>query len=47
MHRHKDGGNLAFADGSVRHVQAEDMWSLKWNAVYKVRVDVDLSWMNF
>lgn len=31
MRRHKNGLNICFGDGTVRHVPAEDLWTLKWN----------------
>jgi prepilin-type N-terminal cleavage/methylation domain-containing protein/prepilin-type processing-associated H-X9-DG protein len=31
MRRHKNGLNICFGDGTVRHVGAEDLWTLKWN----------------
>jgi prepilin-type processing-associated H-X9-DG protein len=31
MRRHKDGVNVCFGDGTVRHVQTEELWNLRWN----------------
>lgn len=45
MRRHKDGVNMMFVDGSVKVVQAEDLWTLNWHKDYDKRYDVDLSWM--
>lgn len=42
MRRHKDGINLALADGTVRQVAAEDLWQLKWNRTFKKQDDVNL-----
>ncbi|MGE5293457.1 MAG: type II secretion system protein [Solirubrobacterales bacterium] len=46
MRRHKAGINVCFADGTVRYVQAEDLWTLRWNRLSKpVDVGDDLRWM--
>ena len=46
MRRHKDGVNVCFGDGTVRHVRAEHLWTLRWNREYS-RTDVGdaLRWM--
>ena len=46
MRRHKDGINICFGDGTVRHVQAEELWTLRWNR-QSVRTDVGdaLAWL--
>ena len=46
MRRHKDGLNVCFGDGAVRHVRAEDLWTLRWNRQSSRReVDDDLGWL--
>jgi len=45
MRRHKDGINVAFADGAVRQVSAEGLWQLKWNRTFEKRDDIKLGGM--
>lgn len=35
MMRHGNGVNICFFDGSVRHVDVNDLWTLKWNKNYQ------------
>lgn len=37
MLRHGTGINICFFDGSVRHVDVNDLWTLKWNRYYESR----------
>jgi len=37
MLRHGTGVNICFLDGSVRHVDVNDLWTLKWNKFYEDR----------
>ena len=30
MNRHNRGINMAFEDGSVRHVEKQELWTLNW-----------------
>ena len=43
MKRHSDGVNSVFMDGAARHVEAEELWNLRWHRNYKPRGTVDLS----
>jgi len=46
MRRHKGGLNVCFGDGSTRYVQAEALWSLRWNRQSQPTEAVDtLTWM--
>ena len=38
MRRHKDGINVALADGTVRRVSLEDLWELRWNRTFQKRL---------
>ena len=42
MLRHGFGVNICFLDGSVRNVDVNDLWTLKWNKLYTVRPRVSL-----
>ena len=37
MRRHKNGINVALADGTVRLVSLEDLWELRWNRTFQKR----------
>jgi len=37
MRRHKNGVNVALADGTVRLVSLEDLWELRWNRTFQKR----------
>jgi len=43
MRRHKNGINLALADGTVRLVSLEDLWELRWNRTFQKRPHFDLT----
>ncbi|ARN57990.1 type II secretion system protein [Sedimentisphaera salicampi] len=40
--RHNMNINLAFSDLSVESVELEDLWSLQWNKLTKIRRDVEI-----
>jgi prepilin-type N-terminal cleavage/methylation domain-containing protein len=42
MRRHRDGVNVALADGTIRQVSAEDLWELKWHRNFETKDDMDL-----
>ena len=42
MLRHGGGINICFLDGSVRNVDVNDLWTLKWNKLYTVRPRANL-----
>ncbi len=42
MLRHGPGINICFLDGSVRNVDVNDLWTLKWNKNYEDRGTVKL-----
>ncbi len=42
MRRHKNGLNVAFADLSAAYIDAEALWTLKWNQAFEIRDNVDL-----
>ena len=43
MRRHRDGINLALADGGVRRMSAEDLWLLQWNRTSRPYAGITLS----
>ena len=45
MRRHKKGINVVFLDWSVRYVECEALWDLRWNRLYQPRGLVDLWWL--
>ena len=42
MRRHKDGINVALADGAAKQVSAEELWQLKWHRTFEKQENVAL-----